>query len=249
MVAIRKNHLVYGYHTFPITRHSRSISLLLATSAEKSQDRTQAHKSNALYGCVRNLGSDGFHFSMRVPAFPMLFVPPAAIYCHVSHSHFMNSPPRQVGWYQVGIGVALLWSIRLSQLSGEWSRSKKTQKFKTPTPKQWQLAACISLERNSVVIASEANIMARVSCVSVGACGVAGPTGDVPKGGRTGCASPLGVFRAHAGRRPTLAKITSETNEIHGNPQKITSGLRTIKALRLACHLGSFNLLHGASCE
>ena len=127
----------------------------------------------------------------------------------------MNSPPRQVGWYQVGIGVALLWSIRLCQLSGADLKNAEIQKTDSKA-----MAACISIERNSVMIASEANIMARVSCVSVGACGAAGPTGDVPKGGRTGCASPLGVFRAHAGRRPTLAKITSETNEIHGNPPK-----------------------------
>ena len=100
----------------------------------------------------------------------------------------MNSPPRQVGWYQVGIGVALLWSIRLSQLSGEWSRSEKNAEIQKTDSKA--MAACISIERNSVMIASEANIMARVSCVSVGACGAAGPTGDVPKGGRTGCASP-----------------------------------------------------------
>ena len=54
------------------------------------------------------------------------------------------------------------------------------------------------------------------------------------RGGR-GARTSLGVFRrpteeirAPVGRRPTLAKITSEANEIHGNPK---NHVRRIRAL------------------
>ena len=49
---------------------------------------------------------------------------------------------------------------------------------------------------------------------------------DVAKGRAEGApAPPLGFQEApgrnqgHVGRRPTLAKITSEVNEVHGNPK------------------------------
>ena len=57
---------------------------------------------------------------------------------------------------------------------------------------------------------------------------------DLPKGrGRTGRAlrvfrRPPDRIRAPVGRTPTLAKVTLEANEIHGNPK---NHVRTIKSL------------------
>ena len=70
---------------------------------------------------------------------------------------------------------------------------------------------------------------------------------NVPKGGADGArAPPLGGFRrppngirAPVGQRPTLAKVTSEANEIHGNPN---NHVRTIRVLWPAWQLGSFLL-------